>query len=113
MPPYPVREVRKTIVDAYVAAGGKESDLPDVPALVGGETDFLIGVAYNWFVPQRLFVLPSGLAIYESVFVGVDGTRGCIGGSHQLFEQCKKQVPESCGALNTVNEFHAWTNLPM
>ena len=43
MPPYPVREARKTIVDSYVAAGGNVNDLPDVPMLVGGETDLLKG----------------------------------------------------------------------
>ena len=107
MPPYPVREVRQTIVDAYVRSGGKESDLPNVPSLVGGETDFLFGMAYNWFLPQRLFVLPSGLAIYRSVFVGVDGTRGCIGGSHELFAQCEKQFFESNGD-NPALEFHAF-----
>ena len=106
MPPYPVREARKTVVEAYLAAGGKEADLPNVPALVGGETDFLIGMAYNWFLPQRLFVLPSGLAIYRSVFVGVDGSRGCIGGNHELFAQCERQFVEVNGG--SVVEFHAF-----
>ena len=69
MPPYPVCEARKTVVEAYTAAGGKENQLPNVPTLVGGATDFLIGMQYNRFLPQRLFVLPSGLAIYRSVSV--------------------------------------------
>ena len=40
MPPYPVREASKELVDAYKAQGGNENDLPKVPVLVGGETDF-------------------------------------------------------------------------
>ena len=32
MPPYPVREARNDIVDAYLDAGGNKEDLPDVPA---------------------------------------------------------------------------------
>ena len=72
--------------------------------LVGGETDFLIGMAYNWSLPQRLFVLPSGLAIYRSVFKGIDGSRGCIGGNHQLFTQCERQFLEG----NNVAQFHGF-----
>ena len=100
MPPYPVREARKTLVEEYVAGGGKESELPQVPLLVGGDT----GPQYNWFLPRLLFILTSGLAIYESMFVGVDGTRGCIGGSHELFTQCEEQF---CGT-HTVTEFRAY-----
>ena len=44
MPPYPVREASKDIVDDYVAKGGKKFELPRVPLLVGGDTDCLIGL---------------------------------------------------------------------
>ena len=104
MPPYPVREARKTLVEEYVAGGGKESELPQVPLLVGGDTDFLMGPQYNWFLPRLLFILPSCLAIYESMFVGVDGTSGCIGARHNLFPQCEEQF---CGT-HTVTEFRAY-----
>ena len=43
MAPYPVREARKELVAEYEAQGGSEADLPQVPVLVGGETDFLFG----------------------------------------------------------------------
>ena len=72
MPPYPVKEASKVIANDYVASGGKESDLPDVPVCVGGETDFLIGLQYNYYQPRLVHILTTGLAIYKSPFVGVD-----------------------------------------
>ena len=95
MPPYPVREASKEVVEGYKAQGGDVRQLPGVPAIVGGDTDFLLGIRYNYFQPRLLFILPSGLAIYESIFKGVDGTRGCIGGSSEIFEMCEKQFVES------------------
>ena len=109
LPPYPLREVRKVIVDGYVAQGGKAKDLPNVPVLVGGDTDFLLGIQYNFFNPQQLFILPTGLAIYESMFVGVDGTRGCIGGPHELFTQCEKQFLET-NMTHSVSDFRVYLN---
>lgn len=100
MPPYPIREARKSICDAYVAQGGDANDLPQVPVQVGGETDILLGTQYNWYQPRLLFILPTGLAIYKSVFLGVDGTRGCIGGSHEIFTQCEMQFMESHTTLD-------------
>ena len=91
MPPYPVKKVRKDIVDDYIKQGGNECDIPGVPTVVGGETDFLIGILYNWYQPRLVHILPTGLAIYKSMFVGTDGTRGCIGGAHELFLQCEQQ----------------------
>ena len=101
MPPYPVREARKSLIEAYTAQGGKEQDLPQVPLLVGGDTDFLFGSQYNWYQPRLLFILTTGLAIYESIFTGVDGTRGCIGGNHHIFTQCEQQFLET----HTIAEF--------
>ena len=100
MPPYPVREASKTIVDAYVAQGGKASDLPSIPVLVGGETDFLLGIQYNFFQPRLIHILPSGFGIYESLFQGIDGTRGCVGGPHEYFLQCEQQLTEFNHGVN-------------
>ena len=105
MPPYPVREARKEIVDGYKAQGGKLCKLPQVPAIVGGDTDFLLGIRYNYFQPRLLFILPSGLAIYESIFMGVDNTRGCIGGSSEIFQMCEQQFMDS---NNMVIEFKVY-----
>ena len=80
-----------------------------MPVLVGGDTDFLLGIQYNFFLPRPMFMLPSGLGIYESMFVGVDGTRGCIGGAHQLFTQCEKQFLE-VNSLNSITDFRVYLN---
>ena len=106
MPPYPVKEVRKFIVRDYVAQGGKEKELPNVPMFVGGDTDFLIGLKYNYYQPRLVHIMPSGLAIYLSPFVGLDGTRGCIGGNHKLFRQCEQQFMEARD--NTVAQFRVF-----
>ena len=100
MPSYPVREASKSIVESYVSQGGKEGDLPSIPVLVGGETDFLLGIQYNYFQPRLIHILPSGLAIYESLFHGVDGTRGCVGGPHPYFLQCEQQFAEYNNDVN-------------
>ena len=94
IPPYPVREASKDIVKSYVSVGGKDVDLPSLPLLVGGETDFLLGIQYNYFQPRLIHMLPSGFGIYKSMFRGVDGTRGCVGGPHPLFMQCEQQFAE-------------------
>ena len=61
--------------------------LPDLPAFVGGHTDFMIGVKYLRYYPEKLFQLPSGLAIDKSWFKNADGTRGLIGGPHRVFAE--------------------------
>ena len=104
MPPYPVKEACKSIIDDYVAGGGKKSDLPNVPMLVGGETDFLIGMQYNYYQPRLVHILTTGLAIYQSMFLGVDNTRGCIGGPHKVFEMCERQFLEK----SNVTQFKAF-----
>ena len=94
MPPYPVREVSKDVIADYESKGGKKYELPKVPLLVGGDTDGLVGMQYNFAQPRLVHILTTGLAIYRSVFVGIDGTRGCIGGPHKLFEACERQFLE-------------------
>ena len=37
----------------------------------------------------------KGLAIYKSMFAGINGARGCVGGPHELFRQCERQFLES------------------
>ena len=100
MPPYPVRAASKELVNEYVAQGGIASDLPQVPVIVGGETHFLFGQQYSYLLPRLLFILHTGLAIYESMFRGVDGTRGCIGGPSKIFEMCEEEFLQTHTATN-------------
>ena len=100
MPFYPVGEASVHVVNSYIAQGGNRSDLPSVPAVAGGDTDFLIGILYNYFQPRLIHIMPSGLGIYRSMFVGVDGTRGCVGGPSELFEACEKQFMDANNYIN-------------
>jgi len=53
--------------------------------MLDGNVDFLIGIKYLRYFPQLIFQLPSGLAIYKSVFQNADGGYGVIGGPHEVF----------------------------
>ena len=77
--------VEDDIRDAYIQSGGDDSNLPQLPSYVGGETDFLIGIKYLRYHPEIVFQLPSGLTIYRSLFKNADGGRGVIGGPHEIF----------------------------
>ena len=55
-------------------------------------------------MPRQVHIMPTGLAIYETMFVGLDGSRGCIGGPHELFTKCEKQFLQT----NTAKEFRAF-----
>ena len=85
-PDYPVKgEVEDDIHEAYSHSGGKPELLPKLPKYVGGEIDFMIGIKYLRYHPEKVFQLPSGLTIYRSVFENADGGRGVIGGPHEVF----------------------------
>ena len=55
-------------------------------------TDFMLGIKYLKYFPREVFNLPSGLTIYESMFVNPDGSRGIVGGSHQVFTAIETPV---------------------
>ena len=61
--------------------------LPDLPAFVRGHTDIMIGIKYLRYYPEKVFQLPSGLAIDKSWFKNADGTRGVIGDPHRVFAE--------------------------
>ena len=65
-------------------------DCPDGPPLpgidegIGGvEVDIMLGIRYNQYFPTLLYILPSGLAIYEAKFKTVSGNLGILGGTHE------------------------------
>ena len=65
-PDYPVKgEVEDDIHEAYSHSGGKPELLPKLPKYVGGEIDFMIGIKYLRYHPEKVFQLPSGLTIYS------------------------------------------------
>ena len=90
-PTYPLNgKVQADIVESYKAAGYDIENLPKLPESVGGETDLIIGIKYLKYFPEVVFRLPSGLTIYESPFLSIDGTRGVVGGPHQVFTMIEK-----------------------
>ena len=55
-PMYPVQGVvEKEIHAAYRKSGGKICDLPKLPSFVGGPIDFMIGIKYLRYHPEKLF----------------------------------------------------------
>ena len=76
---------------AFKKSGRDPNDLPKLSKSVGGEIDFMIGVKYLRYHPERVFQLPSGLTIYRSTFMNGDGGRGVIGGRHQTFTAIEQQ----------------------
>ena len=71
----------------YISNGKDLKYFPKLPVFVGGYTDFIIGVKYLGFYPEKVFQLPSGIAIYKSWFRNADGTRSVIGGPHRVFNE--------------------------
>ena len=79
-PEYPIKgKVEEDIHNAYTEQGVNPDHLPKLPRYVGGCTDFLIGIKYLRYHPEKIFQLPSGLTIYRSMFRNADGGRGIIG----------------------------------
>ena len=80
-PDYPIHgKVEDDIKKFYRLAGGSVADQPKLPRFAGGETDFLIGIKYLRYHPTMIFKMPSGLAIYESLFENSEGGGGVVGG---------------------------------
>jgi len=81
---YPLDEAYKDICQSFQSTGGNQM-LPKPSLSVGGDIHFMIGVKYLRYHPKLIYQLPSGLAIYESVFNNADGGTGVIGGPHPIF----------------------------
>ena len=94
-PQYPLKQIEKDIGDAYRSSGKDPSELPRLPAYVGGETDLMIGSKYLKYHPVFKFQMPSGLRIYESSFASSDGSRGVIGGPHSVVTEIERRQGRS------------------
>ena len=79
--------VEEDIAAGYKRQGNSSRDLPQLPQSVGGDTDFMLGIKYLRYYPEKVFQLPSGLTIYRSWFQNADGTRGVGGGPHKMFTE--------------------------
>ena len=87
-PKYPLKgQVEANVRSGYISNGKDPKYLPKLPVFVGGRTDFMIGVKYLQYYPEKVFQLPFGLTIYKSRFENADRTRGVIGGPHRVFTE--------------------------
>ena len=87
-PKYPLKDqVEADVRIGYILNGKDSKYLPKLPWFVGDYTDFMIGVSYLRYYPEKVFQLPSGLAICKLWFKNADGTRGVIGGPHIVFTE--------------------------
>ncbi|MCH2405590.1 MAG: hypothetical protein MK200_05290, partial [Nitrosopumilus sp.] len=102
-PTYPLSKVQKDIQEAYIANGGNVEDLPKLPQHIGGQVDFILGIKYLRYHPQKIFSMPSGLTIYRSSFLNVDGSRGVVGGPHETFTAINDHY--SCDEVFTFKHF--------
>ena len=101
-PRYPIKgTVEDDLVNAYREAGGDINELPQLPSYIGGKVDFMIGIKYLRYFPEKVFQMPSGLTIYQSKFENAGGGRGVIGGPHQVFTQIEKQFHMNTNRLST------------
>ena len=77
--------MKRDVENSYIGKGGQLDDLPKLPQEVGGQVDIMLGIKYLRYHPQKVFSMPSGLTIYQSSFLNVDGSRGVVGGPHETF----------------------------
>ena len=74
-PKYPLKgQVEADVRCGYILNGKDPKYLPKLPSFVGDHTDFMIGLTYLQYYPEKVFQLPSGLAIYKLWFKNADGT---------------------------------------
>ena len=88
---FPVHPLQGTIEDEINEAHnltGDKHKLPRLPPSVGGlRTAFMIGAKYKKHFPREIFMMPSGLSIFESQFRNPDGSRGVVCGPHRLIKE--------------------------
>ncbi len=93
-PRYPLGAVEKDIHKECHHLGGQElvNRLPKLSDEVGGHTDILIGIKYLMYHPELIYRLPTGLSIFDSLFLSVDGTTGVVGGPHPKFTEVERRL---------------------
>ena len=87
-PYYPLKvKMQDDVINSYKQNRGDPSVLLKLLQSFGGHTNFMLGIKYLRYYPEKVFQLPSGLTIYRSCFKNTDGTRGVIGGPHKIFTE--------------------------
>ena len=92
-PCWDVATAMTVIVPELDEAFPGHAPLPPHPPKVGGTcVDIMIGIRYARFFPRLLYMLPSGLGIYETQFKAMNGQTCILGGPHSSWLKCKEEV---------------------
>ena len=86
-----MKGIEENITAGYKRQGNNPSDLLQLPQSVGGDTDFMLGIKYRRYYPEKVFQLPSGLTKYRSWFKNADGTKGVVSGPHKVFTEIESR----------------------
>ena len=89
-PIYPLKGVIRDLRAMCRDQGKAAFEIPKMPERVGGDTDILIGIKYAKYFPELIHMCPTGLAVYKSAFLGLNGSYGIIGGPHPEFTKVEK-----------------------
>ena len=76
-PKFDLKEVVHDLQNKYqkIAGQKRSSAMPQFPESAGGGTDILLGSRYLRYFPKQVHEFDSGLGIFKSVFLGVNGAR--------------------------------------
>ena len=60
-PQYPLKGIVEEVIAAgYKRQGNNPKDLPQIQhSLLGGDTDFMLGIKYLMYYPEKVFQLPT------------------------------------------------------
>ena len=73
-----------------------------LPEYIGGQrVSLLIGIKSPALDPEKLFQIPSGLAVFKSPLVDKFGSQHCFGGPHSLFTSVNSKL----GNVNHINVY--------
>ena len=79
-------EVEQDLIQAFQETKKRiPKQLLKRPKFIGRDTDFMTGIRYLRYYPEKIFQLPAGLTINESKFKNIDGTTEVVGGPHHVF----------------------------
>ena len=56
----------------------------------------MIGTKYLRYHPNPVFSLSNGLTVFKSVFPGVEGNTGVVGGPHPVFTEIDSERKKNC-----------------
>ena len=110
-PTYPLKAVETDINDQYNLTSQRSVSLPKLPPSIEGDVHMMIGIKYLRYHPKMKYQLPSGLAIYESLFNNSTGGRGVVGGPHQVFTTIHQNFNSTMSTFFT-NQFTKFRSQP-